>query len=107
LPFFLLRDIIGFIKLKGDINNIINDIKVISSDQIRAARSLVKWSANDLAQKSGVGVATIRRIELSDGLPSSNIKTLQAIKSAIEDAGIEFIGSPENGAGVRFKPKGG
>jgi len=44
------------------------------------------------------------RLESSDGVPSANIKTLEAIKKAFEKQGIEFIGTPDSGAGVRFKP---
>jgi hypothetical protein len=45
------------------------------------------------------------RLESFEGVPSSNVKTLDAIKKAFESAGIEFLGSPENGAGVRWKLK--
>jgi len=38
-------------------------------------------------------------------VPAGNVKTLTAVKSAIEKAGIEFLGSPEEGAGVRWKIK--
>ena len=76
---------------------------MISSHQIRAARALLRWSADSLAKESGIGVATIRRLELAEGVPSSNVNTLLAIKSTLEDAGIEFLGTPQEGAGVRFK----
>lgn len=81
-----------------------HDIKMISSSQIRGARALLRWSADELAKNSGVGVATIRRLELAEGLPSSNAKTLHAIKSTLEAAGVDFLGRPDDGAGVRFKP---
>jgi hypothetical protein len=77
---------------------------MISSHQIRAARALLRWSAEVLAKESGVGVATIRRLELAQGLPSSNVNTLSAIKIALESAGVEFLGTPQQGAGVRFRP---
>ena len=76
---------------------------MISSHQIRAARALLRWSAEVLAKESGVGVATIRRLELAQGLPSSNVNTLSAIKTALESAGVEFLGTPQHGAGVRFR----
>jgi hypothetical protein len=44
-------------------------------------------------------------LESEEGVPSSHVKTLSAIKTAFEKAGIEFIGSPEDGAGVRWKSK--
>lgn len=76
---------------------------MISSAQIRAARALLRWSAAELAEISGIGVATIRRLELVDGVPSSNARTLVALQQALEAAGIEFIGSPEDAPGVRLR----
>ena len=79
---------------------------MISSKQIRAATAMLKWSGEDLAKKSGVSLSTIRRIESSEGVPEGqNMKTVVAIKTALEKAGIEFLGSPEEGAGVRWKTK--
>lgn len=66
---------------------------------------MLRWTAQDLANASGVGVATIRRMEVEDGLPSSQIRSLSAIQTAFEAAGIEFIGTPEDGPGVRLKTK--
>lgn len=80
---------------------------MISSGQIRAGRAFLRWTANDLAEKSGVGVATIRRLELGDGLPSSNARTLDALRKALEDAGVEFLGSVDNRPGVCLnRPEG-
>lgn len=76
---------------------------MITGCQIRAARALLNWSAVELAKNAGLGVATIRRIELTDGLPSSNAQTLQALRRAFERAGIEFVGSPDDGPGVRLR----
>ena len=75
---------------------------MISTSQIRAARALLRWSAEDLAAHAGVGVATIRRLELQDGVPSSNAKTLQEIQRAFESAGVEFVGAPDDRPGVRL-----
>ena len=77
---------------------------MIISSQIRAARALLRWSAENLALNAGVGVATIRRLELTEGIPSSNAQTLNLIKKIFESAGIEFLGNPQDGAGVRFRP---
>jgi transcriptional regulator with XRE-family HTH domain len=77
---------------------------LITSGQIKAARGLVGWTARSLADKAGIGFSTLIRLESSDGVPSTHVKTLESIKKAFEDAGIEFIGSPESGAGVRWKP---
>jgi transcriptional regulator with XRE-family HTH domain len=78
---------------------------LITSGQIKAARSLKGWTARQLAEKAEIGFSTLIRLESEDGVPSSHVKTLSAIKSAFESAGIEFIGSPEDGAGVRWKSK--
>jgi transcriptional regulator with XRE-family HTH domain len=77
---------------------------MILSVQIRAARTLLGWTAQNLASASNVGVATIRRLEVQDGVPDCHPRTLQDLRRAFEEAGIEFIGTPQNGAGVRFKP---
>ena len=79
---------------------------MISTEQIRAARALLRWTAQNLADVSGVGVATIRRIELMDGVPSGQVRTIEALRGALEDAGVEFIGSPSDRPGVRLKPAG-
>jgi hypothetical protein len=44
------------------------------------------------------------RLESVKGMPTGNIKTYNSVKKAFEDAGIEFIGTPESGAGVRWRP---
>ncbi len=76
---------------------------MITSGQIRAARALLKWSATDLSQKSQVGTATIQRMEVMEGVPSGNVRTLSAIQVALEKAGVEFIGSPVDAPGVRLR----
>ena len=78
---------------------------MISTDQVRAARALLRWSAQQLADASGVGVATIRRMEVVDGVPSGQIRSLLAIQTALESAGVEFVGSPTDNPGVRLKTK--
>ena len=54
---------------------------------------------------SGVGTATIQRMEVMEGVPTGNVKTLLALKRALEDAGVEFVGSPEKSPGVRLVGK--
>ena len=69
----------------------------LTSGQIRAARALLRWRAEDLARESSVGVATIRRAELAPHETSINAPNDIAIRRAFEAAGVEFI--EENGAG--------
>jgi transcriptional regulator with XRE-family HTH domain len=78
---------------------------VITSGQIKAARALLGITATKLGEISGVAYTTVVRLESSDGIPDGNVKTLAAVQSALEASGIEFIGNPENGAGVRWKPQ--
>jgi transcriptional regulator with XRE-family HTH domain len=79
---------------------------MITGAQVRAAKALIGWSGNDLANKAGIGLSTIRRIEACDGLlETASIKILQSIQKALESGGIEFIGTPEEGPGVRLKIK--
>ena len=77
--------------------------RLITSEQIRAARALIKWSADDLAKASGVGVATIRRFESSVGLPSGQLRIHDMLMKTLQDNGVEFIGSPDDRPGVRLK----
>lgn len=78
---------------------------MITSGQIKAARALLGLTVVELAKTAGIGFTTMVRLESSDGIPAGNVKTLTAVKSAIENAGIEFIGTPESGAGVRWRVK--
>lgn len=77
---------------------------MITSDQIRAARALLRWSGKDLSERTGLGFSTLMRLETLDGVPGAQAKTLATIQKTFEEAGIEFIGTPESGAGVRFRP---
>jgi transcriptional regulator with XRE-family HTH domain len=75
---------------------------MITGIQIRAARGILRWSLKDLAKASGVSLPTVQRIELQDGVPSTKAQTLIDIRNALEAAGVEFIGTPENGPGVKL-----
>ena len=77
---------------------------MITSGQIRAARSFLKWTGKELAEASGVAFSTLMRLEMGEGIPSAHAKTLDAVQKAFDKAGLEFIGTPESGAGVRWKP---
>jgi len=74
----------------------------LNSAQIRAARALLRWSAENLAQESAVGVTTIRRAELSEQATSMTVANDLAIRRALEAAGVEFIDENGGGPGVRL-----
>lgn len=76
---------------------------MISGMQIRSGRAAVRWSASELARRSGVSVPTIQRLEQFDGVPPSRSSTLVDIRRAFEAAGIEFIGAPDDGPGIRLR----
>ncbi len=78
---------------------------MISSKQIKAARMLLGWKGKDLADKSGVGITTLRRYEAQDGIPNANKFVLKAIKSCLEEAGIVFSGDPAKSPGVSLNQK--
>ena len=73
------------------------------SAQIRAARALLRWSAEDLARASAVGLTTIRRAELTEQQTSLTAANDLAIRHALESAGIVFIGENDGGIGVRLR----
>jgi hypothetical protein len=81
--------------------------KSLTSAQIRAARALIRWSAEDLARSSSVGLTTVRRAELAVEETSLTAANNLAIRSALEAAGVEFIDPNGGGPGVRLsgKPK--
>ncbi len=76
---------------------------MITASQIRAARALLKWSADKLAVQSGLSWKTIQRLESSEGVLSSNLRTIAAIKEALEAAGVIFISENQYGPGVRLR----
>ena len=77
---------------------------MITAEQMRAARALLKWSAQNLADHSGVTWRTIQRLESEVGIPASRTKNLIKIRKVLEDAGVVFIDqNEESGPGVRLK----
>ena len=73
--------------------------------QIKAARSLLGWSAQVLADKSSVAVITVRRYELANGVPDGRVGPLLKVKATLEASGIEFLGDPTTSPGVQLKPR--
>jgi hypothetical protein len=78
-------------------------VKPLTSSQIRAARALLRWSAEDLARQTLLSVATIRRAELMDGSTSMTATNDLAVRRALETAGVEFIDEDGGGPGVRLR----
>jgi transcriptional regulator with XRE-family HTH domain len=78
----------------------------ISLEQIRAARGLLGWSQTQLAEAANRSLPTIKRLERedSDG-PTVSDDVRQAVQTALEKAGVEFIPENGGGAGVRMKKR--
>jgi transcriptional regulator with XRE-family HTH domain len=77
----------------------------LTSAQIRAARSLIRWTAEDLAAASALSVATIRRAELKENQTALTSANDLAIRRALESAGVEFIDENGGGPGVRLRKR--
>ena len=71
--------------------------------QLRAARSMVGLTQAELAEKSGVSLPTIKRLEIGSGQLGVRLDTLQKLQRALEAAGVVFIAENGGGAGVRLR----
>ena len=81
---------------------------MLTSEQIRAARALLRWEQKDLASASGVSLPTIKRLEAKPGPLNAHGPTINALRSALLDAGVQFISENGGGPGVRLRhPIGG
>jgi transcriptional regulator with XRE-family HTH domain len=79
--------------------------KPLTSAQMRAARALIRWSAEDLARETALSVTTIRRAELTEDETSMTTANDLAVRRALEAAGVEFIDEDGGGPGVRLRPR--
>ena len=76
---------------------------MITAEQIRGARSMLRWSAKRLAEESGLSWPTIQRMESAQGVPSGLSKNLELVQRTLEYAGVIFIDEDELGPGVRLR----
>ena len=72
---------------------------MLSSEQVRAARALLRWEQKDLADASGVSLPSIKRLETQRGELAAQPRTEDAIRRSFETAGITFIDDHANSAG--------
>jgi len=78
---------------------------MITAEQIRAARAILRMEQADLAVRSGLSVETVKRLERQDGRLQATSDTITRIANALELAGIEFLDEISNGGpGVRTAP---
>jgi predicted transcriptional regulator len=74
---------------------------MITPRQIRAARALLNWSQQQLADKAIVSLNALARLE--KGLVDSRVSTVSAVQKALAKAGIEFLEADQKGEGVRLR----
>ena len=74
---------------------------MIAAPQCRAARGLLDWTQQDLADRAGVGIVTVRQFEGAVNRPRR--ATLEVIRRALESAGVVFIEANGGGPGVRLR----
>lgn len=80
---------------------------MITGRQIRAARALLGIDQRTLAERAGLSVPTIQRMEASDGTVGGMVESMTRVIAAIDAAGVEMINdgatSVGDGRGVRLR----
>ena len=76
---------------------------MVTAAQCRAARGLLDWSQQELADRAGLGIVTIRQIEAD--ITDPRRATLTVLQQAFERAGVEFIDENGGGPGVRIRKR--
>jgi transcriptional regulator with XRE-family HTH domain len=77
----------------------------VSIRQVKAARALLAWSQERLAEEANISIPTIKRLEAADGLLTGRVGTTNKICEALGAAGIEFIEENGGGPGVRLRKR--
>src|ERR1700730_2612700 len=91
----------GLVKKAGE-KRMVNPL---ASSQIRAARALLRWTADDLARAAALGRNTILRAEVADDQTSLAVTNDLAVRSALKAPGVEFIDENGGGSGVRLRKR--
>ena len=74
---------------------------MITSEQLRAARALVRWNQPKLAEAAGISVATLKRLEAGSGPLKTSAVNMHNLQTVLEKAGVIFI--DDNGGGVKLR----
>ena len=77
---------------------------MLTIEQIRAARGLRGWSQSKLAERAGLSLPTVKRVEIDLGLRVSE-EARNKLRRALESAGVEFIDENGGGPGVRLRKR--
>jgi len=73
----------------------------ITGSQCRAARALVQWPRDKVAQTAGVGIQALAAFE--SGAGDLDRPAIDRVRRALEEGGAVFI--PENGGGLGVRLK--
>jgi transcriptional regulator with XRE-family HTH domain len=74
---------------------------MLTSELIRAARMLLRWDQEILAERSGVPLTTLKKLELREGPLVTRGGTEEKLRSALEEAGVEFLNHGQPGVRMR------
>jgi transcriptional regulator with XRE-family HTH domain len=77
---------------------------MLTIEQIRAARGLLGWSQSKLAERAGLSLPTVKRVEIDLGFRVSE-EARNKLRRALESAGVEFIDENGGGPGVRLRKR--
>lgn len=76
-------------------------ISAITPSQVRAARALLGWTREQLSAACATPIRTLDRLESGEGTPQR--RTLDAVRAALETAGVVLIEQNGGGPGVRLR----
>jgi transcriptional regulator with XRE-family HTH domain len=76
---------------------------MITSEQIKAARALLRWDQRELARVSQVPLQTIKRLETIPGPLAARESTIDALRVALEAAGVEFTNGARPGVNLGIR----
>ena len=75
---------------------------MLKAEQCRMARAALQLGIRELADAARVSPTTVTRLERGEGL---HARTVEAIRTALEAAGVEFIEENGGGPGVRLRKR--
>lgn len=64
---------------------------LITSEQIRACRAILRWTVEDLAEKTGISLSTLKRIEKADRYPKCRIENIEKIRTTFEQTNVVHL----------------
>ena len=76
---------------------------MLTGEQLKAARALVRMELKDVAEAAGVSFDTVKRLEMLRGPISANTRTEEALRTAYRKLGVLFIDENGEGPGVRLR----